>query len=294
MWKKIRLMAAGAEGAVRGLIVAFVVCGLMAVFPTVLVSLTTRGTVDLDTFVPRPVVAPSQNTTISIEGSAADRRVVRRALDELVWPVRSPKPRIVITPAQQMPTNAAGTYAFPDNVIRISEDVMRDPVGEGLPHILAHEIGHQLDAQYLDEPGRAEFMTLRGHDSLMWTGDGAAWGDIPMEDFAEVFAVLDAPSSPVGIQTNGGRIESRKQMAAFIRRYEKRAVRTVTPPRELSLLPFVKALSQDYMTQPDALLVALGVFILCTVLGAGHAAHAEMLRIRRRERARSRSQVQAG
>jgi hypothetical protein len=269
MGRTIHTLFAGLEGALQGLFAVAVACAIIAALPTVLTSIANRGTVDVDSFVPRSAVSPSQAATMDIEGSAADQVAVRSALDDLVWPISNPRPKIVVIPTGSLPTDTAGTYTSNENVIRVSEDVVQDPERLGLSHVLAHEIGHQLDSMYLDEKGRSEFMTLRGRDSeLNWASEDASWEQRPQEDFAEVFAALDAPASRVTIQTIGGRIRNATAMSALMVRYEKSASRTSSSPQIARLLPLAKALTYDYTTEPGALLIIFGVSILCAVIGA--------------------------
>jgi len=113
-----------------------------------------------------------------------------------------------------------GTYIYPDSVICIDERVLANPEHENLVHIVAHEIGHMVDLVYLSDATRAWFMKTRGFSvTEVWAGQKTTpWECRPQEDFAEVYAALDAPFALWPIQTLGGRIEQPDVMRQTIER----------------------------------------------------------------------------
>lgn len=271
MWSTVGTLAAGFVGATRGLIAAALLCTAVAVAPAVAVSLAGRFTVEIDNLLPHSGMVRSRSTTVSVEGLPEQRAAVRKALDDLVLPVRSVGLKVVVCADEDLPPGAAATYDPNERVIRISERVVAAPVGQGLAHVLAHEIGHAVDGDYLDESERAEFSQIRGHDARQsWDGSGVAWEDSPREDFAEVYAVLDAPSSRVPIQTNAGRIESIEDMKKLVRRYQQGVPDASGPARELTLLQLTRTLAHDYSSQPHVLLLVLVIAAVCSTTEAVH------------------------
>lgn len=269
VWSIVGTLAAGFVGATRGLIAAALLCAVVAVAPTVAASLASRLTVETDDLLPHSAMARSRSTTVSVEGLPEERAAVRTALDDLDWPVRSVGLKVVVCADEDLPPDAAATYDPNERVIRISERVVAAPVAQGLSHVLAHEIGHAVDGDYLDESERAEFSEIRGHDARQsWDGSGVAWEDSPREDFAEVYAVLVAPSSRVPIQTNAGRIEDVEGMKELVRRYQQGMPDTSGPARELTLLQMTRTLARDYSSQPYALLLILVIAAVCSTTEA--------------------------
>lgn len=60
--------------------------------------------------------------------------------------------------------------------------------------VLGHEVMHVLDARYLTDSDREEYLKIRGLDGLAWEGNGTpamgGWALTPGEDFAEVGSSL--------------------------------------------------------------------------------------------------------
>jgi len=266
--RAIQTVIAGFEGALEGLLLVGVACAIVALLPVVLTSLVNRGTVDVDAFVPRSMVSPSQAATVDVEGSPAECAAVRQALDDLVWPLGNSMPKIIVVLAANLPPDDAATYTYPENAIRVSKDVVDDQGSPALSHVLAHEIGHQVDCMYLDTAGRSEFMALRGRDPQAdWEGADVPWADRPAEDFAEVFAAFDTPASGAMTQTIGGRTANPTKLRALMQRTEQLGIRTAASPQMAMLLPLARRLSQDYTADYGALALIFGVAILCATLG---------------------------
>ncbi len=198
--------------------------------PPVVVSLANRGTVDLDAYLPHVCQNPSSAAQVKVDGAPQEQAAVHQALEELVWPVDPSAFSVKVVPKQQLPPNDMGMYVYPQSIIYIDAEVVDDPVRQSLPHVLAHELGHMVDAQYLTDDARAQFLRIRGFaPSSDWTGGpGAAWATQPQEDFAEVYAALDAPFTVWTIKTVGGRIQDPAAMQDFIEQYQPGA----TQPRE--------------------------------------------------------------
>ena len=274
----------GFWGSVKGLVGFALVLGFVAWGPVVLNSVANRGTLDFDAFVPRSSVSVSQSGGLKVEGTPGQQAVVRTALDDLVWPVDTSGFTVVVTSPRNLPVGAAGMYVFPDNVIDISSSVVGDPDPQGAVHVLAHEMGHMFDSVYLDDAGRAEFLRLRGFPpDTDWRGDNAEWAARPQEDFAEVYAAFDAPSSGVPIATNAGRLNNAGAIRALIARYQTSGVRRTS--LQLGTIAAVTRQTAD-MVQTDPA-VSRGMILLavvCAVFGATESIEDIPFKSRRRLR----------
>jgi hypothetical protein len=102
--------------------------------------------------------------------------------------------------------DCAGEYVPGIRTIRI-ERMLVDADGLALQQALAHEIGHHVDSIYLTDALRRRFRELRGiPPDLSREAPDQAWTQRPVEDFAEVFAVLDVPLVESGPRTAFGAI----------------------------------------------------------------------------------------
>ena len=67
-----------------------------------------------------------------------------------------------------------------------------------LPHVVAHDIAHELghayDQQHLDARARGAYLSRRGVPSAAWLPDGPSDYGVGAGDFAEVFALCHAAS----------------------------------------------------------------------------------------------------
>jgi hypothetical protein len=222
MSKVARTVVVGLGGAVQGIVLLAIACAIIAMIPPVVVSLANRGTVDLDAYLPYVCQNPSASAQVKVDGTPQEQAAIRKALNELMWPVDPSAFTVKVVPKQQLPPNDMGMYVYPESVIYIDAEVVDDPVRESLPHVLAHELGHMVDVQYLTDDARAQFMSVRGFaPSSDWTGGpGAAWATQPQEDFAEVYAALDAPFTIWTIRTVGGRVQDPTSMRDLIEQYQ--------------------------------------------------------------------------
>lgn len=267
MGRTTRTIAAGFSGAVLGLIALTVAGAIMVALPTLLAGLAQSGPVAASAS-PQSIASATQNSTVNVEGSAEDSEAVRRALKSLTWSVNDSTLKIIVTSQRDMPENVDGTYAFAENTIRINQDVVRNSVPQGLSFVLAHELGHMYDERFLTETARSEFMAIRGANPQQdWQGANVRWAQRPQEDFAEVFAALAAPSSPVMVQTDGGRIKNRAALSALIARYENTSKAAAAPTA--ATLPQLARVSVDNaVTNPGILQLAFAFALVCAVVGA--------------------------
>lgn len=221
MSKVAMKVVAGFGGAVRGLVFMAFVCIAIALLPPAVVSYLNRGTVGLDAFLPHTVTASaSTSSQVRIDGSPAEQAAVRKALDQLVWPVDPKAFSVRIVPHEDLP-NDPGMYVSPESVILIDAAIVDDPIRQDLARVLAHEVGHAVDVTQMDDQARAEFMSMRGFaPTADWRDSQAVWSARPQEDFAEVFAAIDSPNSVWPIQTVGGRMINEGALRALIERYQ--------------------------------------------------------------------------
>lgn len=209
MSRVARTVVAGFGGAVHGVVLFIAACLVLAAIPPIFVSLSNTGTVNLDAFFPRASNPDPVSAQVAIEGTPAQQRSIRKAIDQLAWKVDPTAFKVRVVPAGSLAEGHMGTYVYPDSIVCIDERVLANPEHENLVHIVAHEIGHMVDLLYLDDTTRAWFMQTRGFSTTeVWAGQSATpWEARPQEDFAEVYAVLDAPFALWPIQTIGGRIQ---------------------------------------------------------------------------------------
>lgn len=64
-----------------------------------------------------------------------------------------------------------------------------------LPRVIAHELGHAVDVTLNDAEDRRQWIELRGFTAPWWPDSGAADFATGAGDFAESFAIWQAPSS---------------------------------------------------------------------------------------------------
>lgn len=90
-----------------------------------------------------------------------------------------------------------------------------------LPHVVAHDIAHELGHAYdqsrMDDAGRAAYLSRRGVPAAAWLPDGGSDYAVGAGDFAEVFALCNAaspdfrselaprPENPCELLPNGAR-----------------------------------------------------------------------------------------
>lgn len=213
MSQTAKTVVAGVGGAIRGVVFFVAACLVLCAIPPIAISLSNRGTVDLDAFLPRATAPSSASAQVAIEGTPAQQQTIRRALDRLSWTADPSAYSIRVVTQGALSEGDMGTYVYPDSIIYVDERVVANPERENLAHILAHELGHMVDLQYMDDATRTWFMESRGLSAIDgWAASAAPWTARPQEDFAEVFATLDAPFSLWPIQTIGGRIREPEAM----------------------------------------------------------------------------------
>jgi Zn-dependent protease with chaperone function len=262
---------AAVGGAFEGLFTFGLALILAASAAVALTSLANRGTIDLDAFIPRSVVSPTQATGLQIDGTPEQQAAVKQAFDDIVWPVDPSGFTIVVTSPSNLPPNAAGTYLFPDNVISLSSDVVNDPSRQVLVQVLAHEVGHMFDCVYLDDAARSQFLALRGFPvGTDWRSEDSDWAQRPSEDFAEVYAAFAAPSSGMPIATNIGRTNNPERIEALITQYQPTAERSKSV-RADTALSFARETMGAMGNDPMVLQWLLALAILWAVFGAARA-----------------------
>ena len=278
-------IAAGLWGAFRQLLIFALGLTLIVSAPFALTRLAQRGVIDLNAIVPRSAAPLSQSVSFCIESTARQKAAARQALDDLVWPVDTSGIKVVVTNPRNLPQDSAGMYVFPDNTIYVSQYVLEaDPSGHRFGHVVAHEIGHMFDRIYLDAEGRQEFSQLRGFArGTSWQDGSTPWGDRPAEDFAEVYAAFDGPSSRVPIQTNRGDVSHASEIRALIERYQPGPNEPTTSLRVATALTLAREASVSMQTDPDVSLVLVGVATVAAIVGAVYSIEEAPYKARQRQ-----------
>ncbi len=278
------MVIAGFAGALRRLVLLLALLVVISAVPKALAAAGKTGTVGIDSFLPSKTLTASQLSKLdTVGGTSQERMNVVEALGRLSWPVDTSGLKIVLANDGELPPGMAALYTYPTNVISVRRSVADDPHGYDLPHVLAHEIGHMTEAVYMDDAARGEFLAARGFPADSdWQAQAVPWTRRPCEDFAEVFAALDVPSSSAPIATAPGRIKDPEQMRALVERYQPGPARRTYPLQLATLISVAHDAVSDLETQP---LVLLGIFGLCTVYavtGAVSAMEDDQCRARRR------------
>lgn len=75
--------------------------------------------------------------------------------------------------------------------------------------VLAHEIGHALDVNYLDDVSRAAWLEARGMPMVWWAGNGMGDFEVGAGDFAEGFAQMTtgSPSDSAHGEFSGAQLD---------------------------------------------------------------------------------------
>lgn len=134
---------------------------------------------------------------------------IRRAVAHLRY--QPPRAGLTFSVMDGPSPGMQGEYLPGVNVIQIRATVV-DGGGILLERALAHEIGHFVDQTRFNDAQRAEYMRWRHiPPNMTWLSWNQSWQDRPVEDFAEVFACLDAPSPLVPPTTRYGQIQDSTQ-----------------------------------------------------------------------------------
>ncbi len=184
-----RVLSSGAGGAVRAAVLIFF--ATLAAIP--LVQLGTqwyvRGSTDI---LPATTSARATEADLVTQGATpAERLRIAEALAGLRYPLPLRGVTFVVTPSPC--PDCAGEYVPGLQIVRV-ERAVADGGGLQLQYTLAHELGHFVDDRFGTDRMRTRFRTLRGIPSdLPWEAPNSPWAQRPVEDFAEVFAVMDVP-----------------------------------------------------------------------------------------------------
>lgn len=171
-----------------------------------------------------PAAASSSGSVadVPITGATpAEAAAIRRALGDLSYQLPARAVTFSVTDNPDC-VQCGGDFQPALNLIQIERSLV-DVGGAPLRHAVAHEIGHYVDQTYLLDSQRLEFMKLRRIPSnLSWLAENTAWQKRPVEDFAEVFAVLDLPTAEIPPETAYGPV---RNPVAFRRLIESAGVR---------------------------------------------------------------------
>jgi len=189
----------------RGILAALrtfvlIVCSLALAIPILRIGADwwVRRTLDV---LPPQVLATQPTVTAQITGTPEETVAIRNALAQLRLP-RLPPLRIAV---DSQDANA-GTFDVLNRDIVIDRSVVGDPVA--LQSTVAHEVGHVVDAVYLDAAERRNYERFRHMPPLNWRSPGLRWNRRPDEDFAECFAAVSQPYVSANVATKYGNIDA--------------------------------------------------------------------------------------
>lgn len=149
----------------------------------------------------RPVTDPAERARVGADALA----LVRFDPGELGYAVRFEPGR-------------AGVRAQVDRSSQtISVYLRRGDLPHVVAHDIAHELGHAYDQSRMDDAGRAAYLSRRGVPTAAWLPAGGSDYAVGAGDFAEVFALCNAaspdfrselaprPENPCELLPNGAR-----------------------------------------------------------------------------------------
>lgn len=277
----VRTVIAALAGAIEGLAALAVGVIVLVAIAIALTTYASGGEVSYRTFIPRAQALSSNAEELSVDGPPEAQVAVREAFRSLKYPVDAAGFRVVITDQSQLPADTCALYIGPENIIYISADQIRQSDNASLSRVLAHEIGHMIDATYFDSASRSEFMRLRGFSPrTVWTDTSVEWSSRASEDFAEVYAYLDAPLCHAPITTNGGQLANASSVQALIdsRRPDPHS-RTV-PLKVATQLNIAWNGTDSIRTNPILVLLSCLIVFLATGAGAANSMSLSHERVR--------------
>ena len=262
---------AGFEGAFWGLLVLALTLTLAGAAVLAWIALASGATSSMDSLVPNSTAVPSRSAGLRVSGTPSQQATVRRAVDELVWPVETSAFSVVVKSPLDLPRGTEGTYSFPGSVIYLNQDVVDGPLRQHTAYVLAHELGHMFDSVYLDGQGRSEFLRLRGFlPGTDWLNETAPWSQRPAEDFAQVFAAFDVSPGTVRTRTVAGRVSNPDAVRALIVRYQQGPARS-TSVQVGSALSIVREATDSAHHDPVVGSTLVSLALVCAIYGASDA-----------------------
>ena len=175
--------------------------------------------------------------------------------------------------------DCAGEFLPNFGLVRVERSVV-DIGGVPLQLTLAHEMGHYVDATYLTDKDRRDFMRLRGIPAgTDWRSPGLPWRERPVEDFAEVFATLTVP---VGRIAADDRVRTRPRRGRPSRRSWGTPASGSTGPYPSPTSARAIAVELDLLrmslADPEMFWLTAAVFFFAGLAGALVAAWSEWIR----------------
>jgi hypothetical protein len=244
-----RVIAAGAAGAARSLLVLVVLLAVGLPLARVAASWYVRGTLDL---APADVrVAAAETSELAVKGGTErETLAIRRAVGTLRYRVDPRAISVVVIDNDPGCENCAGEYLPYLDIIRVQRDIA-DADGVQLEWTMAHEIGHYVDQRYMTDAARTRFRSLRHiPPSLTWAAMDSPWQDRPDEDFAEVFAALAVPTAFTPPATAYGRVRDPAAYEELLRSVGVVFGRAPPPTGWGDVLAREFALARDTVTDP--------------------------------------------
>jgi hypothetical protein len=167
---------------------------------------------------PQPTSKQADLTVV--HANDAEEKAIRQAVAQLRY--QPPRAGLTFSVMKDPASSAQGEYVPGVNVIQIRETVVHNG-GIMLQRALAHEIGHYVDQTHFNDDQRTEYLRWRGiPTNTDWLSWNRPWQNRPVEDFAEVFSVMDCPEPMVGPETRYGPVEN---TGPFVKQLESVGVR---------------------------------------------------------------------
>ena len=140
---------------------------------------------------------------ISITGATSEEtKMILSALEEIKYPITYKNYTIIVERKNKIPYNGSNSFDFvglyhpTNNIIYITKDYLeslKNPYylkSQPLSTVLAHEIAHSIDYNFLVEEDRNEIKEIRNYPMEDWRPLDCPWEYDPSEDFAEMFVYM--------------------------------------------------------------------------------------------------------
>lgn len=281
----VSTVIAALAGAIEGLVALAIGVAVLIAIAIALTTFTSGGEVNYRAFVPRAQASNSSAEDLAVDGPPEARVAVREAFGSLKYRVDASGFRVVVTDQSKLPADTCALYVGPENIIYISAEQIQKSDTASLSRVLAHEIGHMIDATYFDDASRREFMRLRGFaPGTTWADTRVAWDSRASEDFAEVYAFLDAPLCRTLIATNGGQLTNAAAVQTLIESRRPDPYRQTMPLKVATQLNIAWNGTDSVRTNPILVLLACVIVFLAISAGAANSMSLVEERVRTAQR----------
>ncbi len=265
-----RTLGAGVIGALQAF--SYISIGLVVAILVVQIAQAGFRWYESGTFAPFPATAASSTGAASIDvatATPAQAAAIRMAVNSLSYQL--PPHAVLFAVTSEPCPQCGGEYDPGLNLIQIQQGSAVE--GPALRHAVAHEIGHYVDLHYLNNSQRDEFMRLRHIPANQsWFFDtGQPWANRPVEDFAEVFAVVALWPNDELPGTSYGPV---RDPAPFEQLLGSAGVRFDRTPARSSRLSEIKAevlLVRDMLVSSSLWFALQMLVVVYVAIGAGSA-----------------------